>query len=148
MHPTHVVLDCDTANEVDDQFAIANALGMPEGTLDVRGVISVHNTPRPTVLARATCTRRKPKGWSPCARATCPVFPARSARWRAGGAGAERGPRVPGGRSAPEPADRYRHGTGDGRRIATSGSAGVAGERARRLARRVRGRSQLQYLAE
>src|SRR5215212_10913580 len=44
MHPTHVVLDCDTANEVDDQFAIANALGMPEGTLDVRGVISVHNT--------------------------------------------------------------------------------------------------------
>ena len=44
MNPTHVVLDCDTANEVDDQFAIANALGMPEGTLDVRGVISVHNT--------------------------------------------------------------------------------------------------------
>ena len=44
MDPTHVVLDCDTANEVDDQFAIANALGVPEGTLDVRGVISVHNT--------------------------------------------------------------------------------------------------------
>ena len=44
MHPTHVVLDCDTANEVDDQFAIANALELPEGTLDVRGVISVHNT--------------------------------------------------------------------------------------------------------
>jgi inosine-uridine nucleoside N-ribohydrolase len=43
MDPTHVVLDCDTANEVDDQFAIANALGVPEGTLDVRGVISVHN---------------------------------------------------------------------------------------------------------
>jgi inosine-uridine nucleoside N-ribohydrolase len=44
MEPTHVVLDCDTANEVDDQFAIANALEVPEGTLDVRGVISVHNT--------------------------------------------------------------------------------------------------------
>jgi len=44
MHPTRVVLDCDTANEVDDQFAIAHALGVPEGTLDVRGVISVHNT--------------------------------------------------------------------------------------------------------
>ena len=44
MGQTRVVLDCDTANEVDDQFAIAHALGLPEGTLDVRGVISVHNT--------------------------------------------------------------------------------------------------------
>jgi purine nucleosidase len=44
MSPTRVVLDCDTANEVDDQFAIAHALGAPEGTLEVRGVISVHNT--------------------------------------------------------------------------------------------------------
>ncbi len=44
MDPTRVVLDCDTANEVDDQFAIAHALGTPEGVLDVRGVISVHNT--------------------------------------------------------------------------------------------------------
>ena len=44
MDPTRVVLDCDTANEVDDQFAIAHALGVPEGRLDVRGVISVHNT--------------------------------------------------------------------------------------------------------
>ena len=44
MPPTRVVLDCDTANEVDDQFAIAHALGQPEGVLDVRGVISVHNT--------------------------------------------------------------------------------------------------------
>ena len=40
---TRVVLDCDTANEVDDQFAIAHALGAGEA-LDVRGVISVHNT--------------------------------------------------------------------------------------------------------
>jgi inosine-uridine nucleoside N-ribohydrolase len=39
---TRVVLDCDTANEVDDQFAIAHALG--EETLAVLGVISVHNT--------------------------------------------------------------------------------------------------------
>ncbi len=39
-----VVLNCDTANEVDDQFAIAYALGAPEGALDVRGVVSVHNT--------------------------------------------------------------------------------------------------------
>jgi inosine-uridine nucleoside N-ribohydrolase len=44
MGQTRVVLDCDTANEVDDQFAIAHALGLPEGMLDVRGVISVHNT--------------------------------------------------------------------------------------------------------
>ena len=44
MDQVRVVLDCDTANEVDDQFAIAHALGLPEGTLDVRGVISVHNT--------------------------------------------------------------------------------------------------------
>ncbi len=46
MNQSHlrVVLDCDTANEIDDQFAIAHALGLPEGTLDVRGVVSVHNT--------------------------------------------------------------------------------------------------------
>jgi inosine-uridine nucleoside N-ribohydrolase len=44
MDQARVVLDSDTANEVDDQFAIAHALGLPEGTLDVRGVISVHNT--------------------------------------------------------------------------------------------------------
>jgi inosine-uridine nucleoside N-ribohydrolase len=44
MDPTRVILDCDTANEVDDQFAIAHALGASEGTLEVRGVISVHNT--------------------------------------------------------------------------------------------------------
>ncbi|MGF1473804.1 MAG: nucleoside hydrolase [Rubrobacteraceae bacterium] len=42
--PPRVVLDCDTANEVDDQFAIAYALGLPPGTLEVRGVVSVHNT--------------------------------------------------------------------------------------------------------
>lgn len=42
--PARVILDCDTANEVDDQFAIAHALGSPEDTLEVRGVISVHNT--------------------------------------------------------------------------------------------------------
>lgn len=41
---TRIVLDCDTANEIDDQFAIAHALGQPEDTLDVRAVISVHNT--------------------------------------------------------------------------------------------------------
>jgi purine nucleosidase len=40
--PLRVVLDCDTANEIDDQFAIAYALGSP--ALDVRGVISVQNT--------------------------------------------------------------------------------------------------------
>ena len=40
--PTRVVLDCDTANEIDDQFAIAYAIGSP--ALDVRGVVSVHNT--------------------------------------------------------------------------------------------------------
>ena len=44
LNPTRVVLDCDTANEVDDQFAIAHALGVPDGTFEVRGVVSVHNT--------------------------------------------------------------------------------------------------------
>ena len=43
-NPSRVVLDCDTANEIDDQFAIAHALGLPPGTFDVRGVVSVHNT--------------------------------------------------------------------------------------------------------
>ena len=43
-HTLRVVLDCDTKNEVDDQFAIAHALGLPPGTLDVRGVVSIHNT--------------------------------------------------------------------------------------------------------
>lgn len=40
--PMPVLLDCDTANEIDDQYAIAYALGAP--ALDVRGVISVHDT--------------------------------------------------------------------------------------------------------
>lgn len=40
--PRRVVLDCDTANEIDDQFAIAHALGSPG--LDVRGIVSVQNT--------------------------------------------------------------------------------------------------------
>ena len=40
--PMPVILDCDTANEIDDQFAIAYALGSP--LLDVRGVLSVHDT--------------------------------------------------------------------------------------------------------
>jgi len=44
MDPTRVVLDCDTANEVDDQFTIAHALGVRAKTFDVRGVVSVHNT--------------------------------------------------------------------------------------------------------
>lgn len=40
--PIRVVMDCDTANEIDDQIAIAHALGSP--SLDVLGVISVQNT--------------------------------------------------------------------------------------------------------
>jgi purine nucleosidase len=39
---TRVILDCDTANEIDDQFAIAYALGCPD--LDVIAVVSVHDT--------------------------------------------------------------------------------------------------------
>ncbi len=42
--PTRIVLDCDTANEIDDQFAIAHALGQPAEKLDIRAVISVQNT--------------------------------------------------------------------------------------------------------
>jgi inosine-uridine nucleoside N-ribohydrolase len=41
--PFRTILNCDTKNEVDDQFSIAHALGMPE-VLDVLGVVSVHNT--------------------------------------------------------------------------------------------------------
>ncbi|MEY2848181.1 MAG: hypothetical protein RI885_846 [Actinomycetota bacterium] len=37
-----VVLDCDTKNEIDDQLAIAYALGSPD--LEVLGVVSVQNT--------------------------------------------------------------------------------------------------------
>lgn len=37
-----VVLDCDTKNEIDDQFAIAYALGCDD--LDVLGVVSVQDT--------------------------------------------------------------------------------------------------------
>jgi inosine-uridine nucleoside N-ribohydrolase len=44
MSPTRVVLSCDTANEIDDQFAIAHALGVPGETLEVRGFVSVHKT--------------------------------------------------------------------------------------------------------
>jgi inosine-uridine nucleoside N-ribohydrolase len=40
--PQRVILNCDTANEIDDQFAIAYALGSP--SLDVLGVVSVQNT--------------------------------------------------------------------------------------------------------
>src|SRR5215203_4218233 len=44
MRSTRVILDCDTVNEIDEQFAIAHALGVPGETLEVRGVVSVHNT--------------------------------------------------------------------------------------------------------
>ena len=37
-----VILDCDTANEIDDQMAIAHALGSE--SLDVLGIVSVQNT--------------------------------------------------------------------------------------------------------
>lgn len=37
-----VILDCDTKNEIDDQLAIAYAIGSDD--IDVLGVVSVHNT--------------------------------------------------------------------------------------------------------
>lgn len=37
-----VLLDCDTKNEIDDQLAIAYAIGSPQ--LNLLGVVSVHNT--------------------------------------------------------------------------------------------------------
>jgi len=49
--PLRVVLDCDTKNEIDDQFAIAHALGSPQA-LDVRAVISCHNTTADGPLSR------------------------------------------------------------------------------------------------
>ena len=139
MDPTHVVLDCDTANEVDDQFAIANALGVPEGTLDVRGVISVHNTTAHGPGSRDMYQEEAESVVALCASDVTCILPARSARWRAGRSRyLALWPRVPRGRGAQRSADRYHYGTGDGRRIAISGGARVAGERARRLARRVR----------
>ena len=75
MDPTRVVLDCDTANEVDDQFAIANALGVPEETLNVRGVISLHNTTAHGPRSR-DMYQEEAEGSSPCAGAMC-LYPAR-----------------------------------------------------------------------
>lgn len=37
-----VILDCDTKNEIDDQLAIAYAIGSDD--IDLLGVVSVHNT--------------------------------------------------------------------------------------------------------
>ena len=85
MDSTRVVLDCDTANEVDDQFAITHALGVSGETFEVRGVISVHNTtahgPGSRDMYQAEAERVVALGGSdvPC----IPGAEARSARWRA-----------------------------------------------------------------
>jgi len=42
MKRTNVILDCDTKNEIDDQFAIVYALKDPE--INLKGVVSVQNT--------------------------------------------------------------------------------------------------------
>lgn len=41
MHPKHIILDCDTKNEIDDQFAIVYALQSAQ--LALEGVVSVQN---------------------------------------------------------------------------------------------------------
>ena len=78
--PLPVVLDCDTANEVDDQFAIAYALGSP--TLDVRGVVSVHDTlftaPAPWNFIR----RRRSVSCGYVGGQMSPAYVGRSRRWR------------------------------------------------------------------
>jgi inosine-uridine nucleoside N-ribohydrolase len=82
MDQTRVVLDCDTANEVDDQFAIAHALGLPVGTLDVRGVISVHNTTAHGPGSRDMYQEEAVRVVALCA-SDVPCVPERTARWRA-----------------------------------------------------------------
>jgi len=130
MNPTRVVLDCDTANEVDDQFAIAHALGAPEGTLEVRGVGSVHNTTAHG--PRAGLARYVPGGGRACGRLVRErraLYPRRGAPdGEQGGSGAERWPRVPRGRGAPGTANHHRHGIGNRPSLPVSGRAGDAGE--------------------
>jgi inosine-uridine nucleoside N-ribohydrolase len=98
MDPTHVVLDCDTANEVDDQFAIAHTLGVQEGTLDVRGVISMHNTTARGPTSRDMYQEEAERVVALCA-SDVPCIPG-APDGEHGGAGAERWPQLPGGRSA------------------------------------------------
>lgn len=73
--PPRIVMDCDTANEVDDQFAIAHALGSPDGTLDVRGVVSVHNTTAHGPASRDLYQEEAEKVVGLCGRADVPCIP-------------------------------------------------------------------------
>jgi hypothetical protein len=142
MDPTRVVLDCDTANEVDDQFAIAHALGLPEGTFEVRGVVCVHNTAAHGPGSRDMYQKEAERVVALC-ESDVPCIP-----------GAERlaesrevlvpsvGLEFPLEGARLGPADPYSQGTGDERGLAAPGGPRVAGERARRLARRFRERGQ------
>ena len=79
--PIRVVLDCDTANEIDDQFAIAYALGSP--ALDVRGVISVQNTLIHGAGSVERYQEEAERVVALCGKGTvCRVCAARLARWR------------------------------------------------------------------
>ena len=82
MDPVRVVLDCDTANEVDDQFAIAHALGVSEEALEVRGVVSVHNTTAHGPGSRDMYQEEAERVVALCG-SDVPCIPGRSARWRA-----------------------------------------------------------------
>jgi hypothetical protein len=83
MDQVRVVLDCDTANEVDDQFAIAHTLGLPEGTLEVRGVISVHNTTAHGPGSRDMYQEEAERVVALCG-GDVSCIQAHSTRWRAG----------------------------------------------------------------
>ena len=81
MDQTRVVLDCDTANEIDDQFAIAPTR-VAGGDAGCAGVISVHHHHGP----RSRLPRHVPGGSREGGRPVRwrrAVFPARSVRWRA-----------------------------------------------------------------
>ena len=148
MDQVRVVLDCDTANEVDDQFAIAHALGLPEGTLDVRGVISVHNTTAHGPTSRDMYQEEAERVVALCA-GDVPCIP-----------GAERPMES---MDEPVPSAGLEFLVEEARLspltiVATGPATDIAslflaapeslGERARNLARRVRGRSHLQGLAQ
>ncbi|MFP7834744.1 nucleoside hydrolase [Marisediminicola sp. LYQ134] len=68
-----VILDCDTKNEIDDQLAIAYALGSPE--LDVLGVVSVQNTTASGVASVDVYTAEARLVADLCGRPDLPCLP-------------------------------------------------------------------------
>ena len=142
-NPPRVVLDCDTANEIDDQFAIAHALGLPPGTFDVRGIVSVHNTTAHGPASRDIYQEEAERVVALCGeRVPCIPGAEHPMETREDPVGSS-GTRLPGGRSPARPADRTRHRPGDGCSLALTHSARGAREPASGLARWFRERGDL-----